>query len=150
MVLTLLWRILPPVIDTTNKVVGNVVHSLLYFKFNPSINRTDIIRSIMNTWAINIGKRQIIVRSRIFTFEYWQNDMLAHVHGQCNILCGVAWLLFLCVDYFIFASFPQIICLDYFQMWWKYVPLWFMYCVFFTSNSTSVMTLGLFLSSSTA
>ena len=63
--------------------------------------------------------------SGLFTFESWLTYILAHIHGHCNILCGGALLLWLCVNYFIFSYFLQIICLDYLQMWCKDVPLWF-------------------------
>ena len=125
MVLTVWLRKAPLVIDTTKEARGNVVHSLLFFKSSPSINWTDVIWIIMNTQAINIGRRQVICRYRMFNFEACQKDILLHVHGNCNILYGGACMLYLCMDYFIFSSFLQIVCLDSLQMWWKDVTIWF-------------------------
>ena len=124
-VLTVWLRILPLVIDPTNEERGNVVHPLLSFKFSTGISWTDFIISIMNTQAINIGRRQLIGRSRLFTIEAWQKDIMAHIHGHFNILCGGTLLLSLCMDYFSFASFLKIICLTFLQIWWKDVPLYF-------------------------
>ena len=50
---------------------------------------------------------------------------MTHVHGNYNILCGGELMLCLCMGDLIFASILQIICLDYLQMWWKDMPLWF-------------------------
>ena len=138
MVLIVWLGIVPLVIEPTKEARGNVVHTLPPFKIIPSINWTYVIRRIMNTQAINIVRQQVIVRSRMFTFEAWQKDIIVHVHCHCNILCGGAWLLCLCMDYLIFTYFLQIICLDYLQMWWKDVPLWFfVFCTFYLQLSIS-------------
>ena len=125
MFLTVWLRIATLFIDPKKGSRGNDVRPLFPFKFIPSMNWTDVIRSTKNTQAINIGGRQVIGRSGMFTYEFWQKDIMAHVHGHYNILCGGAWLLFLCMDYLIYESLPQTICLYYFQMLWKYVPLCF-------------------------
>ena len=123
--------IAPLVIYPNKEARGNVVHPLLYFKLSPSINWKGVIRIIMNTQAINIGRQQLIGRFRLFTFEAWKKDILSHVHGHCNILCGGALLLCLCMDYFIFAYSLKIICLGSLPMLWKYVLLWFfVLCIF--------------------
>ena len=125
MVITVWFRIVPIVIETAREIRYKIVHPFPPLKIRPIINWTYVNRSITNTQAINIDRRQVICMSRMFTFEYWKKDILSHVHGNCNILCGGAWMLFFCMGYFIFESFLQIICLDYLQMWWKDVPLCF-------------------------
>ena len=125
-IVLIVWlRIVSLVIDPTKEASGNFVHPLLSFKLTPSINRTYVIWSIMNTQAIKIGRLQVISRYGLFTFESWQNDILAHVHGHCNIRCDGAWFFFLCMILFIFASFLQIFSLDSLQIWWKDVVLCF-------------------------
>ena len=127
----------------------NVVHPLGPFKFSPSINFTDVIRSIVNTQAIKIGRQQVRGRSGLFTFEAWQNDILAHVHGHCNILWSGAWLLCLYMKYIWFLyislkSYAWIFC----KLDERTCHFDFFYCVFCTSNLTSLIKSGLFLSSS--
>ena len=125
MFLTILLIIVPLSVDPKKEARGNVVHHLLYFKLITSINWKDIIRSIINTQAINIERWQVIGRYGLFTFEARQKDILAHVHGQCNILYSGAWMLCLCMDYLILASLIKIICLYYLKMWWKDASLCF-------------------------
>ena len=78
------------VIEPTKEARGNVVHPLISLKFSPSINITDVIRIIINTQAINIVRRQVIGRYGMFAFEDWLKDILSHVYGNYNILCGGA------------------------------------------------------------
>ena len=132
MVLTILLRIVTFVIDTTKEARGGDVRPLLSFIFSPSINWAGVIMRILNTQDINIGRQQVIGRSRMFIFESWKNYIIAHVHGHCNILCGGPWLLCLCMNYFIFSYFLQIVSLGYFQIWLKDVPL--CSCVFCILN----------------
>ena len=42
----------------------------------------------MNNQSIIIDMRQVIGRSRMFTFEANQKNILAHVHGHCKIIHG--------------------------------------------------------------
>ena len=85
----------------------------------------------MNTQVINIVRWKLIDRSGLFTFESWQKDTLAHFRGHCDILCDGTWLLCICMDYFIFSYFLQIVCLDYLQILWKDVSLFFcVLCIF--------------------
>ena len=112
------------VIERTKEAIGHVVHPLLSLKISPSINRICVTWSIIMNQAINIGRRKVIGRSRLFTFEDWKNDIMAHVHGHCNIICVGAWYFCLCMDCLVFASLLQIISLDYLKIWWKEVPLW--------------------------
>ena len=100
-----------------------------FSKISPSINWTDVIRNITNTQAINIGKRKVIGRYRLFTFQAWQKYIQLHIHGRCNILCDGEWMLCLCMDYLIYEYFLQIISLNSLQMWWEYIPLCL--CVFY-------------------
>ena len=76
MVITVLLVIVPLLIDPTKEARGNVVHTIISFKFSPSINWIDVIRIIMNAHAINIGRQQLIVRSGLFTFESCQKYIL--------------------------------------------------------------------------
>ena len=104
-VLNLWLRISPLVIYITKETRCHVLHPLLYFKLSTNINKKYVIRSIINTRDINIGRRQVISRSRLFKFEARQKYILEHVHGHCNILCGRAWLLCLCMYDFISEYF---------------------------------------------
>ena len=113
MVLTIWLRISTLVIKPVKEARGSVFHPLIPLKLGASINLTDIIRSIINTQAINIFRQYVIVRSGMFPFESCQKYILAHVHSHCNIRFGGALLLWLCMGYFIFAYFLQIICLGY-------------------------------------
>ena len=122
----IVWLIISPlVIEPTKESRGNGVHSISSFKFSTSINQTDVIQSIMNIQAINIGRLQVIGMSRMFTFESCQDDILAHVHGQCSLICVGAWLLCICMNFLFLSSFLQIICLNPLIMWWKYLPIWY-------------------------
>ena len=114
MVLTVWLRIVALVIDPKKEEWGNVVHHIISLKLSPSINWTYVIRRIMNTKAINIGRQQVIGRYGMFNFESCQRDILAHVHDHCNILYGGTCMLWLFMDDLIFASFLQITCLDFF------------------------------------
>ena len=110
MVLIVWLIILPPVIYPTEEVRGNVVHPIISLKFSPNINKTYFIWIIMNTQAINIGRRQVICGSGIFSFESWQNDIMAHAHSHFNILCVGACFsdLFWIVWFFIVPSYHQL------------------------------------------
>ena len=141
---TIWLRIIPLVIDPKKEARVSVLYTLISFKSSPSINWTNFIRSIMNIQAVNIGRLQVIGRYCMFNFEAWQKDILAHVHGHCNILFLSAWMLCLFINYFIFVSFLQIICLGYLWMWWKGLPLWFCVLCIFTSNLISLMISGSF------
>ena len=70
-VFNLLLRIVTLAVEPMKESRGNGVHPLPSLKFIPSINITDFILSIINTQAMNIGQRQVIVRSGMFTFESW-------------------------------------------------------------------------------
>ena len=108
------------------------------------------MRGIMNNQAINVGRQQVIGRSGMLTFEARKNDIMAHVHDHYNILCAGAWFFCLCMDYLIFSSFFQIICLDSLQMWWKEVPICF-YILFILHLQSNISDdIGLFPSLSTA
>ena len=100
MVLTVWLRIAPIFIYPTKEARANVVCSLLLFKFSPSINWTHVIRIIMNTQAINIGRQYVIGRSNMFIFEDWKKDIMVHAHGQFNILCVGTWRFRLCMGFF--------------------------------------------------
>ena len=138
-VVTVWLRIMPLVIYPTKEERGNVVHLINFFKLSPSINRKYFIWIIMNTQDTNIGWRQVIDKSGLFTFETWQKDILAHIHGHCNTICGYAYF-FAFVWIFGFCIVPSnnqlgffenvmkgcatlILCIVYFahlirHMWW--------------------------------
>ena len=114
-----IWLIIVPlVIDPTKEAKGNVVNPLIFLKSGPSINRTYVILSIMNTQSINIGRIQVMVWSGLFTFEALQKYILAHLHGHCNILWGGALFFFPYLDCLFFVLFLKIIILDLLQIWW--------------------------------
>ena len=124
MVITVWLRIVTFVIEPTKDAIGNIVHALLSFKYNTSINRPYVIWSTMNTQAINILRRQVIGRYGLFTCKYWQKYILAHDHCHCNIIWGGAWFFCLSLDCLVFASFLQISSLDYFKNSLPRHPRW--------------------------
>ena len=93
MVLTVWFLIVTLVIDPTKEATGNVFCPLISFTFIPSINWTYVISRIMNTQAINIGRRQVIVRSVMFTFEYWLSMVTVTYYVILYDFCAVVWTI---------------------------------------------------------
>ena len=133
-ILTLWLRVLPLIIDPTKEARGNVVNSLIYFRFSASINRTYVIRINTNTQATNIFWIQAICRTRMFTCEACKSIvchmyMVTVTYSMMELdFSPFSWIVWFLHNYFKSSDWILFNCDE------KMCRFDLVYCVFFTPN----------------